>query len=197
MSGYDGTVFQAQRVFQPQAMTHASNHLRFPIGPANLPESITPDHLRLWIQEIADAPRQLNAAAQGLTDAQLDTPYREGGWTVRQVIHHLPDSHMNAYVRMKLALTETHPAVCAYDEGLWAKLGDSRDTSIAVSLQLFAALHVRWTDLLRSLKEEDFARTYVHPADGIVTVAQVPGIYAWHGKHHIAHITHLRERMSW
>ena len=170
---------------------------RFPIGRANLPESISPDQRTLWIQEIATAPDQLRAAAEGLTTAQLDTPYREGGWTARQVIHHLPDSHMNAYVRMKLGLTESHPTVSVYDERLWAELADSRDTPIEVSLQLFDALHARWTDLLRSLSEEDYRRTYLHPEDGIVQVAQALGVYAWHGKHHIAHITRLRERMSW
>ena len=149
------------------------------------------------IQRIADTPSSLTAAVQGLTDAQLDTPYREGGWTVRQVVHHLPDSHMNSYIRFRLALTEDEPTIKPYHERLWAELFDARTAPVAPSLLLLDSLHARWVLLLRSLKPADFARTFRHPENGVRNLDWQLQIYAWHGRHHVAHITSLREKMKW
>jgi hypothetical protein len=150
-----------------------------------------------WLAEIEEAPARLQAAVAGLTDAQLDTPYRPGGWTVRQVVHHLPDSHMNACVRFRLALTEDEPTIKPYQEDLWAQLSDARTAPAEPSLALLAALHLRWVALLRSLKPEDFSRTLKHPELGRVTLEKYLAMYAWHGKHHVAHITGLRQRSGW
>jgi uncharacterized damage-inducible protein DinB len=149
------------------------------------------------IDDIAATPSRLRAAISGLTAAQLDTPYRDGGWTVRQVVHHVPDSHMNAYVRLKLALTEEEPVIKPYDEQRWAELTDSRDTPIETSVALLDALHARWTTLLRSLSDADFRRRFRHPDHGAVTIDWLVAMYAWHGKHHVGHITSLRERSGW
>jgi len=132
-----------------------------------------------------------------LSEQQLDTPYRDGGWTVRQVVHHMPDSHMNSYVRLRLALTENEPIIKPYVEHLWADLYDARTAPIAVSLALLEALHQRWVMLLRSLKPADFSRTFRHPENGVRTIDWLLQLYAWHGRHHVAHITSLRERMKW
>jgi hypothetical protein len=139
----------------------------------------------------------LRAAAAGLNEDQLSTPYRDGGWTLRQVIHHVPDSHMNAYIRFKLALTENAPTVKAYDEAAWAELADTRDTPIEVSLALLENLHERWVGLLRSMSEADFQKQFRHPDLGLVPLERNLALYAWHGKHHVAHITSLRERRGW
>lgn len=155
-----------------------------------------PGERAAWIRQMADAPAALRSAVAGLSDAQLDTPYREGGWTVRQVVHHLPDSHLNAYVRMKLALTEDHPTIKPYHEARWAELPDSR-APLEVSLALFERLHERWVLLWESLDQEQFARTLVHPEIGVVRLDQMLASYAWHGRHHTAHITSLRARMGW
>src|SRR5258706_10385472 len=171
--------------------------LQYPIGPFTFPGSTTAQERAIWIQEIARAPRDLRAAASGLSGEQLDTPYRPGGWTVRQVAHHIPDSHLNSYVRFKLALTENEPTIRPYDEALWAKLQDSRDTPVEVSLSLLEALHHRWDVLLRSLQPEDFARRLRHPESGTMTLDDMVGHYAWHGRHHVAHITALRAREGW
>ena len=128
---------------------------------------------------------------------QLDTPYRPGGWTVRQVVHHLPDSHMNAYVRFRLALTENEPTIKPYEQQLWAELPDAKTADIEMSLKLFEGLHQRWVLLLRSMKPEDFHRKYIHPESGVNVLDNVLQLYAWHGKHHVAHITSLRKRMGW
>jgi hypothetical protein len=136
-------------------------------------------------------------AVGGLSGGQLDTPYRPGGWTVRQLAHHVPDSHMNAYVRVKLALTENEPTIKPYEEQLWAELADSQATPVEVSLALLEFLHLRWDPLLRSLRPEDCARRLRHPANGIMTVDNVIHHYAWHGRHHVAHITSLRQREGW
>ena len=149
------------------------------------------------IGNIAETPARMREAVAGLSDAQLDTAYREDGWSVRQVVHHVPDSHLNAYVRLKLALTEDDPLIKPYDEGRWAQLEDSRDTPIEVSLSLLESLHARWIVLLRSLDENDFGRTFRHPDHGSVTLDWLVAMYAWHGRHHVAHITSLRERMNW
>lgn len=149
------------------------------------------------IDIIAAAPLRMREAVGGLTDTQLDTPYRDGGWTLRQVVHHVPDSHMNAYVRFKLALTEDEPTVRPYDEAAWAKLADSRVTPVEVSLALLDALHARWSDLLRSMTDGDFARRFRHPDRGLMSVDWLVAMYSWHSRHHVGHVTSLRERMKW
>src|SRR6202045_1711957 len=143
---------------------------RYPIGRMEMPKEISAAKRLQAIESIAQTPKNLREAVRGLTDAQLDTPYRDGGWTVRQVAHHVPDSHMNSYVRLKLALTEKEPTIKPYEEGLWAELPDSRETPVEVSLGLLEFLHLRWDILLRSLQPEDFARRLRHPALGIMTV---------------------------
>jgi hypothetical protein len=148
------------------------------------------------LQTLRLLPERLRAAVAGLSDAQLDTPYRDGGWTVRQVVHHLPDSHMNCYVRFKLALTEDWPTIKGYDEGAWANLLDSR-MPVEVSLDLVGALHGRWVALLENLSEDDFQKGYEHPQMGRQNLAQVLALYDWHSRHHTAHITRLRDRLSW
>ncbi len=172
--------------------------LRFPIGkPNRTPGPNTPEQRKNMIEAIAAVPEDLKQAVTGLNGKQLDTPYREGGWTVRQVIHHLADSHMNAYVRCKLALTEDNPTIKPYDEAAWAELADSRVTPIDVSLTLVDTLHARWVVLLRSLKAEEWDRTLMHPEAGQMGLDQILRLYAWHGKHHVAHITELRKRNQW
>lgn len=170
---------------------------RYPIGKPELQEHLSDSARRDLIATLAATPAALRAAVQGLVPEQLDTPYRDGGWSVRQVVHHLPDSHMNAFIRTKLALTEDNPAIKAYDEDAFARLGDVLDTPIEVSLSLLENLHRRWDILLRSMKPADFARTFKHPERGNLTLDQNLGIYAWHGPHHVAHITSLRRRMGW
>jgi hypothetical protein len=153
--------------------------------------------LSLWVDQISAAPVQLREAVRGLSQAQLDTPYRPGGWTVRQVIHHVPDSHLNSYVRFRLALTEDQPTIKPYDEERWANLFDSRTADIETSLTLLESLHTRWVLLLRSLTPEDWKRTFRHPELGVVTLEWTAGLYAWHGRHHTAHVTSLRARTGW
>lgn len=171
--------------------------LRYPIGNFQFNGRATDDDRRRSIGIIESTPAKMRAAVQGLTEKQLDTPYRPGGWTVRQVVHHVPDSHMNAYVRFKLALTEDVPTIKAYDEQLWANLEDSKSTLIETSLTLLECLHARMTVLLRSLKPADFARKFNHPERGPMTVDSLLALYAWHGPHHVAHITELRKREGW
>lgn len=149
------------------------------------------------IDEIAAAPAALRKAVAGLTEPQLDTPYRPGGWTVRQVAHHVPDSHMNAYVRFKLAVTEDTPTIKPYDEAAWAKLADVKAVPVETSLALLEALHARWVALLHSLGHADWARSFRHPELGVVPLEKNLALYAWHGRHHVAHVTSLRERMGW
>jgi hypothetical protein len=170
---------------------------RYPIGKFQVLDH-PDDKMRIeFIQRIADAPPEVKAAVQGLTEKQLDTPYREGGWTVRQVVHHLPDSHINSYVRFRLALTEDEPTIKPYNEHLWAELFDARTAPVALSLQLLESLHERWVMLLRSLKPSDFSRTFRHPEHGARNLDWLLQLYAWHGRHHVAHITSLREKMKW
>jgi hypothetical protein len=150
------------------------------------------------IAEIAAAPAHLRKAVAGLTPAQLDTPYRPGGWTVRQVVHHVPDSHLNAYTRIKLALTEEEPTIRPYEEARWAELPDARTGPIEPSLGLLESLHQRWLLLLTQLQPSDFERRFRHPEHGrIFTANEAVAMYAWHGRHHVAHITSLRQRMGW
>lgn len=169
----------------------------FPIGRFSWPETVSAKDLAHYIDEIAALPARLRAAAEGLTPAQLDTPYRDGGWTVRQVVHHVPESHMNAYIRFKLALTEEKPVVKPYDEAAWANVSEVAITPIEVSLQLTEALHTRWVNLLRGISPEQWKRVFVHPELGEVVLAKNAALYAWHGNHHVAHITELRKRMGW
>lgn len=150
-----------------------------------------------YLDEIEQAPALMRAAVARLSDAQLDTPYRPGGWTVRQVVHHVPDSHLNSYVRFRLALTEEKPTIKPYDESRWAELADARTAPIEISLAFLESLHARWILLLRSLKPEDFAREFQHPELGVVSLDKNVALYAWHGRHHVAHIMSLRERLDW
>jgi hypothetical protein len=171
--------------------------LSYPIGVFNMlpPGSIA--QRDTLIAQIAEAPARLQAAVAGFSEAQFDTPYRPGGWTVRQVVHHLPDSHMNAFIRCKLALTETEPLIKPYRQELWAELADAHDTPIEVSLRLLDNLHQRWTLLLRALEPAQWLRTFRHPEIGVLTLDTNLALYAWHGRHHVAHITALRRRMHW
>ena len=170
---------------------------RYPIGKYTPPQEATPALRQQAIDSIAATPAKLKAALSGLNDAQLDTPYRDGGWTVRQVAHHVPDSHLNAYVRFRLALTENQPTIKPYEEARWAELADAKSAPVAVSLALLEPLHDRWVRLLRSLTAADFARTFVHPEHGVRTLDWMLFLYAWHGRHHTAHITELRKQKGW
>jgi len=170
---------------------------RFPIGKFHYEGAPSADQRQKFIAEIEQAPAAIRAAVQGLSPQQLDTPYRDGGWNVRQVVHHVPESHMNAYIRFKLALTEDEPTIKPYAEDRWAKLADVPSTPVEVSLALLENLHVRWVVLLRSLHEEDWKRTFMHPEIGVVPLEKSLALYTWHGKHHTAHITELRKRMAW
>ena len=170
---------------------------RYPIGKFVLPQEVKPAFRQQAIEDIASTPGRMRAAVKGLNDAQLNTPYREGGWTVRQVVHHLPDSHMNSYVRFRLALTEDEPTIKTYNEARWAELEDAKSAPIEVSLSLLDSLHDRWVRLLRSLMPGDFARSARHPEWGNVTIDWMLFQYAWHGKHHTAHITELRKQKRW
>lgn len=159
--------------------------------------TLSPDERRAAIDVIAQTPQRLRAAVHGLDDSQLDTPYRPDGWTVRQLVHHVVDSHMNAYVRVRLALTEQSPTIKTYAEAAWAELTDARDMPIAGSLAMLDALHERLVHLLRAIPAEAFARTLVHPENGPMTIDALLSVYSWHGRHHTAHVTALRERMRW
>jgi len=178
-------------------MTEPGADPRYPVGRFQRNVEATPERRSEWIEQIAQTPALLRAAVQGLTDAQLDTPYRDGGWTVRQLAHHVPDSHMNAYTRFKLGLTEDNPLIKTYDEALWAQLDDSRTTPVEASLTLLEVLHTRWVLLLRSLTDEQWSRTIQHPEWGSLPLGSLLALYAWHGRHHVAHVTALRERMGW
>lgn len=169
---------------------------RYPIGQFAMPEQATPERRQAAIDEIASTPTKLRAAVNGLNDAQLDTPYREGGWTVRQVIHHVPDSHMNALIRLKLALTEEKPMIKPYNEAAWADLADAK-MPLEVSQTLLDSVHARWDRIWRSMKSEQFGRTLVHPDHGDRTIDWLLFVYEWHGTHHTAHITELRKQKGW
>ena len=170
---------------------------RYPIGRFTPDPSPTAESRGRHIGEIAALPPRFRQAVSGLSPQQLDTPYRDGGWSVRQVVHHVPDSHMNAYIRCKLALTESVPTIKTYDEAAWAKLSDSVGTPIEVSLALLEAIHARWVTLLRSLQTLDFERQFNHPEWGVRNLDWLLSQYAWHSNHHLGHITSLRERMKW
>jgi uncharacterized damage-inducible protein DinB len=171
--------------------------LRFPIGKLSYDGPLTSAQKEEALDNIAQTPEKLRTAIKGLADAQLDTPYRPSGWTVRQVVHHVPDSHLNAYMRFKLALTEDEPTIKPYAEQRWAELADTKATPIEVSLTMLDSLHDRWVRLLHSLKSEDWKRTFRHPEQGLVTLDKSLAMYSWHGRHHVAHITSLRTREGW
>lgn len=174
----------------------ALERLRYPVGRFEPPSGPLPAATRTaMIDEIAAVPAALRAAVAPLADDVLDTPYRPGGWTIRQVVHHVPDSHMNAYVRFKLAMTEEHPTIRTYDETAWGELADAREADIALSLSLLEALHARWTGWLRTLGEADWRRGFDHPEMGALTLDQLLALYAWHGRHHLAHVTGLLGRL--
>ena len=170
---------------------------RYPIGRFSFEGTLDDDHRTKFIDEIEQAPARLRTAIQGLSDRQLDTPYRDGGWTVRQVVHHVPDSHLNSYVRFKLALTETEPTIRTYMEDVWAELPEAKSASPEVSLSLLEALHQRWVLMLRAMQPDEWKRTFRHPELGLMSLEKNLALYAWHGRHHVGHITSLRERMEW
>jgi hypothetical protein len=171
--------------------------LRYPTGRFTLDPHVTPEKRAGWIRRIAEVPSKLRSTVQGLDESRLQTPYRPGGWSVRQVIHHLPESHMNAFVRFKLALTEDTPTVKPYDEAAWSNIADTARTPIDVSLTLLDALHARWVILLESLAPADFSRRLFHPEQGAIDLEWMLQQYAWHGHHHIAQIEGLRKREGW
>jgi uncharacterized damage-inducible protein DinB len=171
--------------------------LQYPIGKFQWEGAITNEQREQLIAQIEQAPVQLRQAVAGLSQEQVNTPYRPNGWTVRQVVHHLPDSHMNTYIRFRLALTEDEPTIKPYDQERWAVLEDARTAPLELSLSLLESLHRRWVILMRSLRAQDFARTFRHPEMGVVSLDKYLALVAWHGRHHIAHITSLRERMGW
>jgi len=174
------------------------NDPRYPVGTWDRRDTLAPDERAAMIDTIAETPRRMRDAVAGLSAEQLETPYRDGGWTLRQVVHHVPDSHLNSYCRFKLALTENEPTIRPYDEALWAELSDSVDTPIETSLTLLESLHDRWVRLLRSMNDADFRRTLKHPEhDAVMTLDSMVSLYAWHSRHHVAHITTTRQRNGW
>lgn len=170
---------------------------KYPLGKFKRPERIGPHERMAAIAVLAELPGKLNAAVGDLSREQLDTPYREGGWSVRQLVHHIADSHMNAFVRVRLALTEDWPTIVRYDEKAWALLRDSAAAPVGWSTMLIESLHARWVMMLESLTDEEWTRGYTHPENGRMTVDMVTQLYAWHSRHHVAHITRLRESMGW
>ena len=171
--------------------------VRYPVGKWSPSKSIDADTRRRLIEEIDALPGQLGAAVAGLDDSRLDTPYRPEGWTPRQIVNHVMDSHLNAYIRFKLAVTEDNPTVKPYDEKTWAETIDGRAASLSTSLPVIDGLHQRWVQFLKSLEQSAFARTLVHPERGSMTLDDLLQLYAWHGRHHTAHITELRKRENW
>lgn len=169
---------------------------KYPVGRFVRPEKVTPHERMAAIAALAELPGKLSRAVEGLSREQLDTPYREGGWTVRQLVHHIADSHMNAFVRVRLALTEDWPTITPYDEKAWAVLRDSAAPA-GWSVSLIENLHARWVMLLESLTDEQWERGMKHPVNGPLTIAMATLLYAWHSRHHVAHITRLREREGW
>ena len=171
---------------------------RYPIGPFRYDTPPTEAQRNEFINDVELTPSALRAAIKGLTPSQIETPYRDGGWTVRQVVHHVPESHMNAYIRFKLALTEDEPTIKPYMEDRWAKLTDVPATPVETSLALLDSLHQRWVILLRGMNGDDWKRTFRHPERGeTLNLDKNLALYSWHGKHHVAHITELRKKMGW
>jgi len=170
---------------------------RYPVGKFSFEGPLSEEQKTRFLDEIEQTPARLKAAVQGLSQQQLDMPYREGGWTVRQVVHHVPDSHMNSYMRFKLALTEEEPTIRTYMEDRWAELPEARTAPIELSLGLLENLHKRWMLMLRAIPEADWKRTFRHPELGLMNLERTLALYAWHGRHHVAHVTELRKRMGW
>jgi len=170
---------------------------KFPIGDFVAPEPINPQDIRGYIAILAALPENMRSAVDGLSRVQIDTPYREGGWTVRQLVHHVADSHLNAYCRTRQALTEDWPEMKPYDEKLWAELADARTLPVEISLEFLEPMHRRWVALFESLQPADWERGYTHPETGRTTLAKQAAIYAWHSRHHVAHITQLRKSRGW
>jgi len=173
-----------------------SEDLSFPIGKYDRNQKITFEHRKRFMGEIAELPNDLREAVENLSDEQIDSPYRPGGWTMRQVIHHVGDSHMNSFIRFKLALSEDNPTIRPYAEDLWAETAEYK-MPVEVSLNLIDSIHQRWTALLQSMSDADFARTVNHPETGLWTLEDLLGMYVWHGKHHAAHINNLKKRNDW
>jgi hypothetical protein len=171
--------------------------LRYPVGEFKYDDPLTQEQKQKFLDDIEQTPANLRAAVQGLSEKQLDTRYRPEGWTLRQVVHHVPDSHLNAYIRTKLALTEDEPTIKPYAEDRWAQLADTQATPVKVSLALLESLHDRWMRLLRSLQPEDRKRSFRHPELGVMNLDKTLALYAWHGRHHVAHVTSLRDRNGW
>jgi hypothetical protein len=171
--------------------------LRYPLGKFAYEGSLSDAQKQKCLADLEQAPANLRAAVEGLSNSQLETPYRPEGWTVRQVVHHVPDSHLNAYIRFKLALTEDEPTIKPYAEDRWAQLADTKTTPIEVSLTMLDSLHARWVQLLSSLQSKDWQRTFRHPEMGVMNLEKTLALYSWHSRHHVAHITSLRERSGW
>ena len=174
-----------------------NDKLKFPIGPGHHPKGLSKLQRQEHIKTLAEFPGLLASVVEPLNDDQLDTPYRPGGWTVRQLVHHVADSHSNAYIRIRLALTEKHPTIKPYMQDLWAELPDASSMPVSVSLNLLNGLHRRLVALLRHLSDDQYERTLDHPEDGIVSIDQMISAYAWHSLHHLAHITNLIDRKEW
>ena len=173
-------------------------NLRFPIGRFRLPDEVTSQQIADWIDDIESAPNQFEEAVNNLSDEQLNTAYRPNGWTLRQVVHHVADSHMNSYIRFKWTLTESTPKIKAYDEKNWAEEPEAKNAPVEISIQLLKSLHARWVLVLKNLSEEDLNKEFTHPETGKnISLKTMVGLYAWHGKHHLGHITSLRNRMNW
>jgi uncharacterized damage-inducible protein DinB len=170
---------------------------RYPIGKFSFEGPLTAERKKQYLNDIEQTPARLRTAVRGLSDEQLNTPYRDGGWTVRQLAHHVPDSHMNAYIRFKLALTEDEPTIRPYMEDRWAELPESKQAPIDVSLALLDSLHERWALVLRNISDAGWKRTFRHPEMGLLSLEKTLALYAWHGRHHVAHVTSLREKMGW
>lgn len=170
---------------------------RYPIGKYSRPDAITSQQRKLFLDQIEELPRKLNDAVSGLTEAQIDTPYRDGGWTVKQVVHHLADSHMHGYIRAKFAKTMDNPTIMPYDEKSWSELDDAANLPIEISLGIINNVHARWTHFLRSLPQDEFALKLMHPENGPMTLDHVLALYSWHGRHHTAHVTELRNAKGW
>jgi hypothetical protein len=180
-------------VAQRATVDDAWMDLRYPVGQFTAESAVTPEKRKAWIAQLDALPRDLERALASLPDRGLDTPYREGGWTVRQVVHHLADSHLNAYTRIKLALTEETPVIKTYEEQLWAELPDGRDADPGVSLAILGGVHKRLTLLLESLTPEQLARSATHPSWGVIDVDWLIQMYAWHCRHHLGHIGLVRQ----
>ncbi len=174
-----------------------SASLRYPIGRFSMPDPLSDATKQAWLDDIQFLPAHLRGAVEGLVDYQLDTPYRPGGWTVRQVVHHIADSHLNAYQRIKLALTEDEPLIRVYNEKAWAELPEAKTGKLELSLLMLDALHQRMSTVLSTLDAQDWERTFRHPEWGVHSVTFLLGMYAWHSRHHVAHITALRKRNTW